>query len=278
MDDSDLVKTAGDGWQGWGGRILIVLLTVWVFLVSFGAQGTPWASVAFSAAAGNGDWVKASLWQAALVGLPLLPLALWWPAARYRAAFRVWLTAVLFLLVLAPTRLFDPDESQMVLFAQTAVLFVLALAAWWLGRSEEMRGGGMRGWLAVGTAVFVTLPFWAWGSLGSLLDIFLALALGLLAGWLVGWIYGRFWLRSLAEDSRGLGWDIATGGFVAGTAVLIMASALSFNGVQLLLMIVLPALAWAAATLSLVPGSAKRGETARGNGVSSVRGDTAPSR
>jgi len=278
MDDSDSVETAGDGWQGWGGRILIVLLTIWIFLVSFGAQGAPWASVAFSAAAGNGDWVKASLWQAALVGLPLLPLALWWPAARYRAVFRTWLTAVLFLLVLAPTRLFDPDESQTVLFAQTAVVFVLVLLTWRLGKGERGRPVGTAMWLAAGMAVFVTLPFWAWGSLGSVLDILLTLALGLLFGWLAGWIYGRFWLRSLAEDSCGLGWDIVTGGFVVGTAVLIMASALSFNGVQLLLMIVLPALAWAAATLSLVPGSAQRGETARGNGVSSVRGDTAPSR
>ncbi|HFQ94346.1 MAG TPA: hypothetical protein ENK32_10075, partial [Anaerolineae bacterium] len=68
MNDRDSLEAVADGWQGWGGRILIVLLTIWIFLVSFGAQGTPWASVAFNAAAENADWVKASLWQAALVG------------------------------------------------------------------------------------------------------------------------------------------------------------------------------------------------------------------
>ncbi|HFQ94387.1 MAG TPA: peptidase S8, partial [Anaerolineae bacterium] len=147
---------------------------------------------------------------------------------------------------------------QTVMLAQTAVLLVLALLTWFLSRGAGERGSGGEGargrlWLAGGTALFVTLPFWAWGALGSLLDIFLALALGLLFGWLAGWVYGRFWLRSLVEDSRGLNWDIAAGGFVAGTAVLIMASALSFNGVQLLLMIVLPALGWAAAALSPSP-------------------------
>ncbi len=74
----------------------------------------------------------------------------------------------------------------------------------------------------------------------------MALALGLLFGLVAGLVIGGNWLYELNQTSQGAGWDMLTGGFVVGAALLIMSSGLSFNGLQLVLMLALPALGWAA--------------------------------
>lgn len=51
--------------------------------------------------------------------------------------------------------------------------------------------------------------------------------------------------------------DLLTGGLAAGAALVIMASGLSLNGMQLLLMVALPALGWLAVALQ-TPGCARR--------------------
>lgn len=236
-------------WQTWGGRILIVLLTLWTMNVVWGAQATGWL-VTSSGTANGGPWVWATLIQVGLTAVPLLPLAWKWPIMRYRAAFQTWLLACLYPLLLAPTRLLPPTQSQLVLLAQ--LLLTLLAIAILLPITRRLRPDRLpltpyhtpAAWLAVGTAVFACLPWFAWGAVGSPLDTLLSLLLGLLFG-VVAAMNGRFWFHALADDSHGIGWDMLTGGLVLGTAVLVLASALSFNGAQLLLMITLPALGWA---------------------------------
>ena len=104
--------------------------------------------------------------------------------------------------------------------------------------------------LALAAAALVAFPWLARGALGSALDTLLALALGLVVGLVAGQIIDRIWLCSLEVDSRGRGWDIFTGGLVIGATLLIMASSLSFNGGQILLMLVLPGLGWLGMALS----------------------------
>ena len=81
----------------------------------------------------------------------------------------------------------------------------------------------------------------------------LSLLLGLAFGAAVALLLNRTWFPSLRVDARGRGSDIFTGGLVAGTATLIMASGLSHNGAQLLLMLVLPGLGWLAVALTYAP-------------------------
>ncbi|MCZ7666355.1 MAG: hypothetical protein M5U34_03520 [Chloroflexi bacterium] len=88
-------------------------------------------------------------------------------------------------------------------------------------------------------------PLFLVGSLGSLLDILLTLALGLLFSVVVGLVIGGHWLNELRHTSQGLGWDMLTGGLVVGGgAASFWAVASALTGVQIILMLVLPALGW----------------------------------
>lgn len=258
----------------WGGRILVALLAIWIFNVVWGAQTIVWFVVGSGGSDNGWPWVWASLIQVGLTAVPLLPLAWKWPTPRYRAVFQSWLLACLYPLLLAPTRLFLPTQSQSVLLGQL-LLTLLIIAILLLVTRRPITDHRLpitdnhsplnRSPLtahrllltASGTAVFISLPWFAWGALGSPLDTLLSLGLGLAWGVVVV-LASRPWLRSLAEDSRGLGWDMLTGGVVLGTAVLILASGLSFNGAQLVLMTALPALGWALMGLVVADGRQPR--------------------
>ncbi|MBE7531102.1 MAG: S8 family serine peptidase [Chloroflexi bacterium] len=231
----------------WGGRILVALLAIWIFHVVWGAQTIVWFVVGSGGSDDGWPWVWASLIQVGLTAVPLLPLAWKWPTPRYRAIFQSWLLACLCPLLLAPIRLFLPTQSQSVLLTQLLLTLFVMLFLSLLFRQKLITDNpspltAHRSLLnASGTAVFISLPWFAWGALGSPLDTLLSLGLGLAWGGVAALVGGP-WLRSLAEDSRGLGWDMLTGGVALGTAVLILASGLSFNGAQLILMTALPAL------------------------------------
>ena len=238
------------------GRIMVGLMAIWIIVVSFGAQLTVWAGPILGLEGQNSIvGIGASAAQALLIGAPLLILALTWRTLRYRAIFQSWLLATGFVLLLAPTRWFLPTQGQTVLALQIgATLLYLALITL-LGRNRLADGpsaDNAPAFPAVALAVgaLFAYPWLAWGALGSWLDVILSLAAGLLFGRVAGVILRKTWLRSLALDTRGPVRDLLTGGGVAGILTLIMASAFSFNGVQLLLMIALPALGWAAVGLA----------------------------
>ncbi len=232
----------------WAGRFLVVAFLFWISFVTYVAQLNAWFGIGFSSGGEPGwRWVSASLIQVGLTAVPLIPFALWWRRSRYRAVFQTWLAAALVPLLLAPTRFFYPTQSQLALFSQSILLLLLA-AVLWAGYRRRLSGNFRlpRTALALAAALafLISLPFFWWGSLGSLLDILLTLALGLLFSVVVGLVIGGHWLYELRHTSQGLGWDMLTGGLVVGAALLIMGSGLSFNGVQIILMLVLPALGW----------------------------------
>ena len=241
-------------WQSWGGRVLVVFLSLWGAFVVLAAQGTPWFMVGSGMADDEWIWVWATMVQILLVALPAALLAWKWPLLRYRVIFQTWLLACAYPLLLALTRLILPTQSQLLLLAQIGLTAVFALTLWHTNPAVK-RPSPASLWLAIGVSLLVSLPWLAQGSLGSLLDTVLALTLGLLFGMVVGLVNGRFWLHTLPQHSQGTGWDITLGGFVMGTAVLILASGLSFNGTQMLLIIALPALAWIMMSLALTGNS-----------------------
>ncbi len=238
------------------GRIMVGLMAIWMVVVSFGAQLTAWAGPILGL---EGENSTVSVWaagaQALLIAAPLLILALTWRTPRDRAIFQCWLLATGFALLLAPTRWFLPTQGQAVIALQIgAAILYLALVAL-LDRNRQAAGQNLEdppAPLAVALAMgaLFAYPWLAWGALGSWLDVVLNLAAGLLFGRVAGVILRGTWLRALALDTRGPVRDRLTGGGVTGILVLIIASAFSFNGVQLLLMIALPALGWAAIGLT----------------------------
>ncbi len=227
-----------------GSRLLVALLAVWIVLVTFGAQGTAWVQASLDTQPGDlGPWWRASLVQAVLIGLPLLPLAWRWRAQRYRAIFQSWAWAVGYGVLLAPTRMLPPVESQTIVLSQV----VLTLGYWLLVRRflrEQLPiPPAGRGFALLAGGV-VALP-WLWvGALGSPLDSLLNGALAGMFGLLAWTILQVAWLPVQRRDPRRPRRDRWIGGWVFGVLLLMMVSAISLNGAQLLLMIMLPALAW----------------------------------
>jgi subtilisin family serine protease len=84
------------------------------------------------------------------------------------------------------------------------------------------------------------------------------LLLSLLTGFAFGAVFAlimqRAWFATLDSHTRGRGADLFAGGLTAAVTLLIMASALSFNGGQLMLMLALPPLGWLAVALAYGDG------------------------
>ncbi len=234
------------------GRLVSGLLAGWVGLVAFLTQMIGWIGPALGIPLlPEPSAVWASVAAGIAIGLPLLLLVALWRTTRYRAIFQTWLLAAGFLLLLAPTRWLFPTQSQSILLGQIGLTLLYGL---WLRRRNQhhttVDESTNARWQALAAAALIAYPWIAWGSLGSPLDIGLNIVAGLAFGWVAGLLLRAYWLPSLAIDPHGPARDLLTGGFVAGMALLIMASGFSFNGVQLTLMLTLPALGWVAIGLS----------------------------
>lgn len=233
--------------------IVVTVTMVWIVVVSALVQG-----FAIVTAAVPGDILKrsditppliylaAALIQVVLLLLPLVPLALLWRAPRYRAVFRAWLAAALCLLVLSPARLVPSTTPQVALLAQTALALVFSAVLWSItGRGKILeRAAPTALAVALAVGVLLALPWVLWGALGSLGDVILGIITACAIALAVTLILTRVWLRGMAQDSRGAGWDITLGGFVIGTVLAIIGSAIGINGTQILLLVVLSAFGW----------------------------------
>ncbi len=249
--------------QKWLGRVAVLLAFGYVTAVSLATQGAASLGPALGVP-GLGASSAAGLTaaQGLALGMPLAILGLAWPTPRYRAIFQSWAVAASFLLLLSLSRLAPATQGQLAAVVQLAMTVVFIVGMWLLARGPgrvlpAAEPTGLFLALAIGMAF--AIPWIAQGALGSPLDALLALALGLAFGAAVAQVLSRFWLPVLEVDSRGPARDTLTGGFVAGTALLIMAGGLGINGLQLALMLALPCLGFAAiglAGLGRAPASA----------------------
>lgn len=197
---------------------------------------------------------------------PTALLAFFWPRAEYRSFFQSWALATLLPLFLAPGYLLAATnmQGQIVLQSFSVMIFIgllLGIAHKRTHRSEASQTDptttpSASNWtnellLLLIASVFVT-PWMISGALGSLLDTLLQAFFSLLLGVAAALLTELFLCSPTRNFSplRG-GYFIASLGI--GVNLLLLASALSFSfgGIQLLLMLALPALGW---PLSLVAG------------------------
>ena len=251
MDDLSLGERTGCL-----GRIVQGALFLAVIGIAWAGQLWAWAGGVIGG--GKVDDALVTAVQAAATGLLLLPFALLWRPVRERAIYRTWLLAALYPLLLAPTRLLPPTQSEAVALLQLGLTLIYALGLYAALRRRDgvVRGqtkGGSAWGLALGAAALAAWPWATRGALGSVEETALALLLGLAFGAAAALLPAIFWLPGLQTDSRGRGADIFTGGLAAGAALVCMASGLSLNGLQLALMFVLPSLGFAAAALAYAP-------------------------
>ena len=233
---------------GCGGRLVELLLFAWIVAVSFACQLWGWSAAAFGADATPLD---ATLLHALLLAAPLLPLAFFWRAPRERAIYRALLLATLYLLVMAPARWLPPTASQLLQLLQLGATAIFLVLLSFAGSGASHGKALAAAWpAALGAAAIASMAWLRAGAAGSPLDVLLALLLGAAFGAAFALVMQRAWFATLRSHTRGRGADLMTGGVAAGMALLIMASALSFNGAQLMFMLALPALGWLAVALA----------------------------
>ncbi len=226
-------------------RLLVLMLAAWIIVVAFVAQGAAWVQASMPILPGElGPWWRSSLIQSALIGLPTMLLAWRWRVPRYRTIFQSWAWAAGYGLLLAPTRLLPPVQGQSILLLQ----LVLTVGYWLVVRHfrrEQLPNPVAGNALALAVGALAALP-WLWsGALGSALDMLINGALAAFFGLLAWTILQSTWLPAQRRDPRRPRRDRLLGGLVMGVTLLLLASAISFNGVQVILMIFLPALGWA---------------------------------
>ena len=259
MDLPDFAEPVAPGMRtGCLGRIVQIALFLALIALALGGQLYAWVGGALNSQLdGATTAAAATAIQAALTAILLLPFALFWRARREAAIYRTWLAAALYALLLAPTRLLPPTGNAVILLLQLGVTLMFALALYAIRRRQAHTPTARSAWgLALTAGAVVAWPWIIWGALGSLEESLLSLLLGLAFGAAAALLLNVFWLRSLQVDSRGRGADLFTGGLVLGAALVCMASGLSFNGLQLALMVALPSLGFAAAALAYAPAIA----------------------
>jgi subtilisin family serine protease len=252
---------------GAAGRILAFLSVLGIIVVSFLAQGIAWGGAFFGLPADSPFLAfGATLLQSFFLIAPLALFAFIATAPRYRSMFRTWLVAALALGVLSPMRLLPPAESQFAYLLQAVILaLIFLILRWRVPVRAEKPASGVASVVGAGLGLLTGLPWIRAGSLGSPLDVLLALVLAVFLGLAAAHIITRFWLQPLQMAQRSPRRDYFTGGVVVGATWLILAAGVGINGMQLALMIALPALGWAA--MGIASLGAGRAQPARRSAV-----------
>ena len=239
---------------------LFVGATLWIILATFAVHPVAWFVDQMLLIEGISmpwfAWTLISWGHGLVIALPVVPLAIWTRVLRFRSAYRVWMVAIGFLMVLGLARAFPMMWDQPAALAQIILSLASVSGLLILARVRGRRLGLRVGALApaLSLAAIVVLPSLAYGALGSPLDTLINLLAGLSLGLFAGVLLGVFLFWPLSEQTSGPGRDIAFGGFAAGVALLILGSGFGFNGSQLLLMISLPPLGFVVAGASRFAG------------------------
>jgi hypothetical protein len=233
----------------WTAGLAFTYLANGIFVASFG----PVDSRATSAGTAAG--------YSLLLFIPLAILAFVWKTEPYRSILRAWSGAALFALLTAPIHLALPYAVQWraVLHIPAAALFVLLV--WMLAGLPKISFTGNntgRGWILALLAVVVfSYPWLAFGALGSPLDtlshFLAALASGIALAFLMEvTIMPRLSGPILEKQNLASRFPVFfLGGIATATTILVFTSGMGFGyfGMQLLLMLSLPALGFAAAAM-----------------------------
>jgi len=241
---------------------LVIAVSLWILLVSGALHVVTWSVEENMLVLGwvlpSWVWFLIALGQSLLIGLPAYPLSRHWPSDRVRPVFNTWIICSFFVLILSPVRLIKPPHTQLANLLQIILVtfFLVILGIHSRRRNSDWRRRSYKPvaaiWLAAAVGIIVILPWLARGALGSALDTALNLIAGMLFGLSVGILLSSYLLAPLRKSSNGIGHDLLLGGFAAGTALVAMASSFGFNGLQIVLMLFVPALCVAIAGIGWI--------------------------
>jgi Subtilase family len=253
--------------------LLFALAAAWVMVIVTLGQSAAWVYDQFAMIQGypmpGWFWMLVALGQAPLLALPIAPLIRLTHAPRLRAAYVTWGLAIGLGALFSLPRLFPIMWTQPAALAQIALALpaAFALSKWRVkhteGRIPDRPFSLLRSSffiLALASGLLMTLPWFHYGALGSPLDTLLNLLAGLSLGLVAGQLLGRFLVAPLIGHTTGATSDIGLGGFAAGVALLILGAGFGYGGSQILLLLALPALGFAAVALAIL--TVERAETA----------------
>jgi subtilisin family serine protease len=266
----------------WLGPLVSMLLVVWMSAITPAIQGAavllatePGVFLSRTDITAPQIYFGAAVVHALLLLVPLLPLAWWWRAPRYRAAFRAWLGAAIFLLLLAPTRLIPSTLPQLTMLAQMLLALAFALTLWrFTGRGNLVPRAASNAFaLACIGGIVLALPWLVWGALGSITDVIVGIAAACAIALAATLLITRVWLRGLGREARKpdanssessslpilRGRVVLFGGFVIGALLLVMGSAIGFDGAAIWFLFPLAASGWLLMGLTQVNAQAARG-------------------
>lgn len=228
------------------------------FLASFGPDQTRLATAGTAAG------------YAVLLLLPLGIMALFWKAEPYRSILQAWAGAAVFALLATPLHLFEPYAVHLRALLHLPVALIYLLFVWLLAglpRFSFTPRPKRRSWLlALLAATVFSYPWLAFGALGTPLDTLLHLLSALAVGTALAFLLEVTLLPWItAPHSRPPGFAsrfprFFVGGLAVGTTLVIFSSGMGFGyfGIQLMLMLSLPMLGFAAAAAAGLDGEEDR--------------------
>lgn len=237
--------------------LVTVCLSAWVIVITFIGQGGGWLAEQIFLAMGLDwpwwSWVGIVAVQTIILWLFLLPFSWRWRDEQFRRYFQFWAIASLFPILLLPIRFVLPPTAQTMVLPQIGLtlLFGIIILYFFQRQYPNLRSWDQRLMPLAGLlALILSFPWFAWGALGSLLDIVLnlvsGLAFGLMAAVFLAYGGARTQSPNIATKATPLWLD----GIIQGTTLLLLASGLGVNGMQLFLMLILPSVGWLVAGLA----------------------------
>jgi len=176
---------------------------------------------------------------------------------RSHLAYRTWGLAAAFAVLQTPSRLLAITDAQTVAVVQTGVMLIyLILLNQWLKRiTPGWQPWKQITWRGIEPALLngflVSLPWLMWGTFGSPVDTLVNLVVGLLFGVCASWtIYGSLITATQRDDHDYRTADILIDGLIIAVTLVIMVTGFGQTGMQWVLLLCLPILAWTAVMLA----------------------------
>ncbi|HEU0293506.1 MAG TPA: S8 family serine peptidase [Anaerolineales bacterium] len=153
---------------------------------------------------------------------------------RFKPVYAGWLGAALMAFPALALRFFGPNNDQVGSLYQISMCVIAAAI---LARVRKIQWGTGNIFIALLLAAFGVAPFTVLGALGSPIDAVLDLLAGLSFGWLAA---------VLMESTA---WNKFLDAFGIAVVLALLGSAIGYDGEQLILLAILPAFAFAIATV-----------------------------